>query len=271
MALRLVLLIHVHAVQVHAPPARYALNSRTSVFWMPAALQIASRLLPADPPKGESQSSGRIGRMVRSVRDLARTVKDDLEEAFGGELLKDHPALPWLVRWAGQILTRYIVHSEDGRTSGERLHQKRYDVPVVCFGEKVLYREFKGSSQKDKFKSKWHYRFWMGLAGRSLKSVIVTEHGMVRTRAIRRLVEEKTWDFQGIMKFQGNLQSQIPASQGILFQLASTYRAGPSTRKIRRRHWKGGSNPDTSTCEKKTSSSMAGLKVVMDAKQALQA
>ena len=55
----------------------------------------------------EDRSNGYIERAIQSVRDQVRTMKSSLESRLKGEIKADHPALPWLIMHAANLLNRY--------------------------------------------------------------------------------------------------------------------------------------------------------------------
>ena len=61
---------------------------------------------------------------------MVRTLRISLEENLGCSVNIEHPIVPWLVRYAGEVITRFRVR-RDGRTAFRKL--KGYDPskPVV--------------------------------------------------------------------------------------------------------------------------------------------
>lgn len=46
--------------------------------------------------------------------------------------------MAWLTRWAAEVVSKYAP-GEDGRTPYGRTRHENYVVPIVSFGETVLY------------------------------------------------------------------------------------------------------------------------------------
>jgi hypothetical protein len=63
-------------------------------------------VIPENSPTGESRSNGMIENAVQEVEGFIRTLKDSLEATMGIELNASSPAMAWLVRHVGTILTR---------------------------------------------------------------------------------------------------------------------------------------------------------------------
>ena len=87
----------------------------------------------------DSKSNGFAERAVRSVEEMVRTLKVDLERRLEARVPIDSPALPWLVEHAVDLVNKLQVGS-DGRTAYERLKLKRYHGEMYRFCEPVLAR-----------------------------------------------------------------------------------------------------------------------------------
>ena len=74
-------------------------------------------------PPGDSKGNGFIERGVRSVEEMTRTLKLDLERRLGARLEVNHGAFPWLVEHATDLINKFLV-AKDGRTAYERLKGK---------------------------------------------------------------------------------------------------------------------------------------------------
>ena len=74
-----------------------------------------------------------------------RALRSDLEEKFGAKLDINKPFGSWLIRWAGEVLTKY-TRGDDGKTAWQRRRGKPCDKPIAKIGEKVLYLPLKAAS-----------------------------------------------------------------------------------------------------------------------------
>ena len=66
-------------------------------------------MVPEKPPKGEFQSSGAVEEARKSVREMAKVLKDTIEAKTKVKLKVDWAIMPWLIRWAAMQLSRYKV------------------------------------------------------------------------------------------------------------------------------------------------------------------
>ena len=64
---------------------------------------------------------------------------------LGIQVGPEHPLFPWLIKWAGDLLTRYVV-GESGRSAYEQIKRKASTRALAKFGEKILYMPMKSSA-----------------------------------------------------------------------------------------------------------------------------
>ena len=95
---------------------------------------------------------------------MARTYRDALEARYEYEMEGDSQMLPWMVKHAGVVISRYRVGT-DGRTARERLTGKRCRREQVEFGECVMYLK-PGTKGKYRGDSRWGGRRIPGDGGK---------------------------------------------------------------------------------------------------------
>ena len=93
-----------------------------------------SEIIPEDSPAYEHQSNGTIENAVQRVGGQVRTMKVALENRYRVNIGVDHHILPWLIRYAANILPWYKI-GRDGKTAYERLKGRKYRKGVAEFGE----------------------------------------------------------------------------------------------------------------------------------------
>ena len=151
-------------------------------------------------PVKESQSNGIAEKAVQSCEEMTRTIKIGLERRMNRKLPTEHPVMKWLVSHAGDTVTRFQVGT-DGKTAYERLVGKKYKGEVVEFGAKVLHRlpgVTKPTLQVGKLAGRWETGVWLGNRWGSGEHIIGTAEGIVRSRAIKRLPKDQTWDQEAV-------------------------------------------------------------------------
>ena len=97
---------------------------------------------PEKPPKGESQSNGRVEEAGKSIRGIVKVLKDQVEENTGAKMDPGHPLMQWMVRWAAMLHNRYQV-GEDGKTSYQRQKGRKCNIEVIPFAESVMHKKLK--------------------------------------------------------------------------------------------------------------------------------
>ncbi len=96
-------------------------------------------ITPEQPPKGEHQSNGFLEEAGRTIRDMVRVLKCQLEARLNIRLKPQDAIMQRLVRWAATSLSRYKV-GQDGSAAYERQTGRRCRLEVIPFGERVLLR-----------------------------------------------------------------------------------------------------------------------------------
>ena len=88
---------------------------------------------------GDSNSNGKIERAVRNIKNSIRTLRCSIEMATGNKVKITDPVVPWVVRQAGYIQTRCNI-GDDGKTAWERITGRKPIMPLVPFGETVMFK-----------------------------------------------------------------------------------------------------------------------------------
>ena len=76
------------------------------------------QIIKEESPAYDSRSNGYIESVIKSIQGKIRTMKDALESRLGLKIKDEHPSLPWLVRHAGFIRSRFHI-DESGRSPYE--------------------------------------------------------------------------------------------------------------------------------------------------------
>ena len=176
---------------------------------------LGGRVIPEAPAKGESKSNGEIEESGKTVREFAVVMKDMIEYKANVKIEQDDIIVPWMVRWAAMMISRYMV-GKDGKTGYERRRSRKCKIPVVPFGETVWYKQVReGKERKDKFNSEWEEGIWLGHARNSNEAIIGLNDGVVRAYAIRRKDDGNRWDPLRIKGIKGTPSQPDPSKPGI--------------------------------------------------------
>ena len=75
----------------------------------------------------------------KTIRGLAKTFKEMIEENIGEEIPVEAVIMQWLIRWAAMLHSRFKL-GDDGKSAYERQRGRKYNEEVVLFGELVMYK-----------------------------------------------------------------------------------------------------------------------------------
>ena len=107
---------------------------------------LGGTITPETTAVGESSSNGAVENADKTVHEIMKVFKCQLEEHVG-KIEEDMVILQWMARWAAMAYNRYQQGS-DGRTAFQRQTGRLCRSGVIPFGEKVLHRESKRSGDK---------------------------------------------------------------------------------------------------------------------------
>lgn len=116
-------------------------------------------IIKKESPVGGSASNGYIESIVKVCQKQIRTLKIALESRIGSKVEKDNDILPWLIRHAGALLSRY-KRGEDAKTAHERLRGRPFEAKVTEFGECVRYLKVK-CTKRGKLDGCWGTGVWL--------------------------------------------------------------------------------------------------------------
>ena len=100
------------------------------------------RAIAQAPPKYDSASAAMVDNAIKQVKEKVRTLVIATRELHGVVMDREHVALAWCVRFAGQIISR-TVEGADEITAFEHAFQRACHPRAVpaAWGEKILYLE----------------------------------------------------------------------------------------------------------------------------------
>ena len=105
------------------------------------------RTMVEKSPKYSHQSNGVAENAVRRIESLTRTYVYVLQRKLSYKVDSKSIILPWLVRHAAYVLSRYIKR-DDGRSAWARLRGKECDSPLAQIGETVDFKVVRGGMAK---------------------------------------------------------------------------------------------------------------------------
>ena len=150
------------------------------------ALRRTSRTIVEKSPRGDSQANGRAERSIRSVEELTRVLKSDLEKRMDCALDPNGTVFEWLIRHVVDILNKRQP-GKDGRTPWERLRGRPYTGEWFIFGCSFLHR-MSGKPIGGVLVERWNSGHWLGCSN-------IREHQVVFDSSLTpRQLEERALD-----------------------------------------------------------------------------
>lgn len=172
-----------------------------------------------EAPTGDHSANGAVEVAVRDEKRQARALLSELEEHLG-KLEDTHPLLTWLSRHAAFCLSRFKIQ-DDGKTPYQRLTGRKWNRPMVTFGEKVYFRPldaYKVSKEGDTERKtgdlgrrvmSGHY---VGTHGRNADVLVMTTQGVIRGNTVHRKPEAERWDRSELKDLKGTPWALRPRS-----------------------------------------------------------
>ena len=160
---------------------------------------------------GDSQGNDFIERAVRTVEEMLRKSKLDLEGRISENLNMTHKVIPCMIEYAVDLVNKVQV-SQDGKTSFERVKKKRFNRDNLRFANPVMIR-VAAQVQGGVMFGRWFEGWYMGLRFHTNEAIVMrlSDGVMVRTRSIQRQKRDVTmemlnklvgvpWDPTGVVR-----------------------------------------------------------------------
>ena len=171
------------------------------------------KMIPTNSPIGESESNGRAENSIRRVQEKVRTLRHHVEHKAKMKIPDDAPLVAWLVRWAAELISKYS-RGDDGKSPYERLRGEPSKVPLVPFGERVLYLPMK-TVKRPKGEPAKRVGIWLGINERTEETLVGTEKGVIKCRTISRFSQDDAWDKELLLRMKGVPWNPVPGRDDI--------------------------------------------------------
>jgi len=152
--------------------------------------QRPAETIPEHSPVGDSKSNGMVENCCKRVQGVFRTLKGTLKSKTGRRTKPSHDIYPWMIEWAGQLITRYSLDST-GRSAHEKARGKRPEDGIAIVGESVHYNPLSAAhlGPRPNVDDRLRTGIWLGVGTRSNEHITGAERGVVKARTIRRRPE----------------------------------------------------------------------------------
>ena len=159
---------------------------------------------------GESESNGRVENAIRRVQEKVRVLCHQIECGIQGKIPDDAPVFAWMIRWAGELISKYAI-GDDGKTAYERIRGEPCMVPVIPFGEAVMYLPLR-IAKHNKGEASRRLGIWLGTIERTEETLIGTAQGVIKCRTINRLSEGDRWNHKLTVEMKGVPWEPVPGN-----------------------------------------------------------
>lgn len=160
---------------------------------------------------GDSNSNASVERSIQDLKGLVRTLRSAVEEKTGEKIHLEDPIVPWMVRHAAHLITRFRVR-ENGRTSYQLMKGRRSNSKLVPFGETVLFKIPKTEKKLGDFEDRWEQGTWVGFIIRSGEHLVATTTGVFKVSTVMRRIPDKRWSAELLKSIKGSPEEPVPGS-----------------------------------------------------------
>ena len=152
--------------------------------------------------KTSHQSNGFVGAVHGHIQGLARCYQTQIETNTGIQLSSISPAIPFAIRYAGFVLSRFTVRP-DGRTPFQYLLGTPCVSPLCMFGESVFALIPDHEVRAAKLTNKWISGCWWGRDASSDEHLVETKHVLLKCRSVRRKPPGEQWSRRETVEARG--------------------------------------------------------------------
>ena len=170
-------------------------------------------------PKTSHQSNWFVEAVQGHIQGLARCYQTQIETNTGIQLSAISLAIPFAIRYAGFVLSRFTVRP-DGRTQFPYLLGTPYVSLSCMFGESVIALIPNHEVRAAKLTNRWISGCWWGRDASSDEHLVGMKHGLLKCRSVRRKAPGERWSRRATVEARGTkwnfdveMDSGIPGPQ----------------------------------------------------------
>ena len=153
-------------------------------------------------PKTSHQSNGFVEAVHGHIQVLARCYQTQIETNTGVQLSAISPAIPFAIRYAGFVLSRFTMRP-DGRTPFQYLLGTPYVSPLCMFGASVFALIPDHEVRAAKLMNRWISGSWWRRQASSDEHLVETKHGLLKCRSVRRKPPGEQWSRRETIEARG--------------------------------------------------------------------
>ena len=142
-------------------------------------------------------------------------------------MARDHPVYPWMFVLAADLMARYAYMGDLGKTAVQLIRGSKSSRNIAQFGEKIVYKPLKLSGHhRGNMEDTFLDGIFLGMRLRSDELLIGTPRGVIKTRTLRRRVEEEQRDNEFARSIKGEPRQLVPGINSDHVHAAISDRAG---------------------------------------------
>ena len=152
--------------------------------------------------KTSHQSNMFVEAVHGHIQGLARCYQTQIETNIGIQLSAISLAIPFAVRYAGFVLSRFTVRP-DGRTTFQHLPGTPYVSFLCMFGESVFALIPDHEVRAAKLTNRWISGCWWGRDAYLTNTWWGRKHGLLKCRSVRRKPPGEQWSRRETIEARG--------------------------------------------------------------------
>ena len=153
-------------------------------------------------PKTSHQSNEFVEAVHGHIQGLARCYQTQIETNTGVQLSAISPAIPFAIRYAEFVLSRFTVRP-GGRTPLQYLLGTPFVSPLCMFGESVFALIPDHEVRAAKLTNRWISGCWWRRNASSDEHLVGTKHGSLKCRSVRRKPPGEQWSRRETIEARG--------------------------------------------------------------------
>ena len=161
----------------------------------------------------DSQGNGLAESAVRDIKGLVRTLLGALTQLYGRQLPSSSPIFVWLVRYAGQMLSR-SNRGEDGKTGFELRRGRGFKRSMPPFGERVMWLRPGSNKGVATVAARCLDGIFLGPSDTSDELYVGTAAGAFKTRTVKRRDVTARADFALLESFKAFPWDEVASAKG---------------------------------------------------------